>query len=76
MRFEQAELRSNVLTSGTSGVSTEHPGNGGATVCPSGMATCGIACENCPWVDFRDYDQCGLTFGRHCPGHLELVASS
>ena len=31
---------------------------------------CTIECEDCPWVDFRDYDQCGLTFNRQSP---ELV---
>ncbi|MBC8477881.1 MAG: hypothetical protein H8D49_06000 [Dehalococcoidia bacterium] len=24
-------------------------------------------CQNCPWVDFQDYELCGLTFTRHSP---------
>lgn len=32
-----------------------------------GPVPCTTECEDCPWVDFRDYDQCGLTFNRQCP---------
>ncbi len=26
--------------------------------------SCATNCNNCPWVDFRDYELCGQT---HCP---------
>jgi len=23
---------------------------------------CSTGCKNCPWVDFKDYEECGLRF--------------
>ena len=28
---------------------------------------CSSGCKNCPWVDFKDYEECGLRFPRHNP---------
>ena len=28
---------------------------------------CSSGCKNCPWVDFKDYEECGLRFPQRGP---------
>jgi hypothetical protein len=34
---------------------------------PTNTRLCSSDCKNCPWVDFKDYEECGLRFLRHGP---------
>lgn len=31
---------------------------------PVNAHLCSSGCKNCPWVDFKDYEECGLRFTR------------
>ena len=48
------------------GTATVHS-HGGApeALLPGNSCACATGCRNCPWVDFWDYDQCGVT-SLHC----------
>ena len=70
MNHNQAELHPGIPSSVTSGAWAQHLSGSRTT---GGPVPCTIECENCPWVDFRDYDQCGLTYGRQS---LEVIAAS
>lgn len=78
MNHDDAEVRSGIPATfargmePTSGSLAHHRVSSRPANRPGSPLTCTIECDNCPWVDFRDYDQCGLTFSRQC---LELVAS-
>ena len=32
---------------------------------PVNAHLCSSGCKNCPWVDFKDYEECGLRFLKH-----------
>jgi hypothetical protein len=49
------------------------PGGAGRPVqAAAAPVTCTIPCSQCPWVDFHDYDQCGLTSSAQCHGLVPL----
>jgi hypothetical protein len=34
---------------------------------PVNVNLCASGCKNCPWVDFKDYEECGLRFLQRSP---------
>jgi hypothetical protein len=34
---------------------------------PVNVHLCASGCKNCPWVDFKDFEECGLRFPRRSP---------
>ena len=78
MNHDDTALKSGFPPSGASGVgptggaTTHHLSGSRRTDRLGPPLACTIQCAHCPWVDFRDYDQCGLTSSTQCHG---LVAS-
>jgi len=55
-------LRVSSRSGGGRAVDVHSQGGGRHALPVAGSCASAVGCRDCPWVDFRDYDQCGLTF--------------